>query len=353
MKFYDYQDNWLALKQSGLSEQLGIQDREHMYQWLAKAHNSNPLGYRHMMFEMMWNCEGKPYYDVYPSIIPMLIKLNLNFPGNAISGIDGDLYVCDHSKSEQAGPFHTIPNDQLKEFTAKLATAAKTRQFTNLLIRLPEVDHGLHFEDPKYGHTTVRTIFTSFQPVTRACNSDHVTLGLIIGIDIAERDETGVFPIHTMRVFPLDERPVEECIHALPKHEIGNEGIQIPDELMTKCIKLAITLCLLEDNPDLIEPDVLSRDRHRMSNANQELLQRLIDKARRKGKYGFLVGKMMEEQIQRGEMSPHSRRPHTALVWTGEGRAIPKIVPRKGSLIHRKKIENVPTGYQTDKEPMG
>ena len=31
--------------------------------------------------------------------------------------------------------------------------------------------------------------------------------------------------------------------------------------------------------------------------------------------------------------------------WTGTGRAIPKIVMRKGTIVHKQTVGNVPTGY--------
>jgi hypothetical protein len=33
--------------------------------------------------------------------------------------------------------------------------------------------------------------------------------------------------------------------------------------------------------------------------------------------------------------SPHYRRPHMTLMWTGHGRAVPKIVPGRESIVHR------------------
>jgi DNA-binding protein H-NS len=45
------------------------------------------------------------------------------------------------------------------------------------------------------------------------------------------------------------------------------------------------------------------------------------------------------------EVIPHYRRPHMALVWTGRGRAVPKIVPRRGSVVHREAVEKLPSGF--------
>ena len=51
--------------------------------------------------------------------------------------------------------------------------------------------------------------------------------------------------------------------------------------------------------------------------------RKYVDRARRRGKLGWNVG-------ARIEVMPHYRRPHPALVWTGPGRAVPRIVMRKG-----------------------
>lgn len=336
MKFYDYPDSWKSIVNHGFDKELGLRTRDDMYRWLSKI-NLNPLGYRHLMFDIMWNNEGRPYYDVYPSIIPMLTRLNLNFPGETI-GVSGDIFTSNES-SPIINNFIVMNRDEILQMNKKIAD--KACKLTNLLIRLPECGHILGYDDPKNGRINVRTIYLSFQPVNRTAKSKHVTLGLVVGIDIGERDATGVIPLHTMRVFPLDERPIEECIDALPIHETINEGMQIPDNIIKNCIRLVITLCLLGDNPELIEPDVLNNDKQKFLNADKELQQRLIEKAKRRGKYGFTVGAKLNSEV-----SPHVRIQHVALVWTGKGRKIPQIVSRKGSIVHRQKVENVPTGYQ-------
>ena len=48
---------------------------------------------------------------------------------------------------------------------------------------------------------------------------------------------------------------------------------------------------------------------------------------------------------RRIEVIPHYRRPHMALVWTGKGREMPKIMPRKGTVVHREVVERLPSGF--------
>jgi hypothetical protein len=92
---------------------------------------------------------------------------------------------------------------------------------------------------------------------------------------------------------------------------------------------------LLADDPSVIEPDVLGKDQARFQQTGD---RKYIDKAHRRGKVGWNVGHRME-------VMPHYRRPHMALVWTGAGRAVPKVGPRRGSVVHREKIEKVSSGF--------
>jgi hypothetical protein len=86
----------------------------------------------------------------------------------------------------------------------------------------------------------------------------------------------------------------------------------------------------------VIEPDVLSKDRAKFDQTGDE---KYVAKAHRRGKVGWNVGR-------RVEVIPHYRRPHMMLAWTGPGGATPKIVPRRGSVVHRNVVEKVPTGYE-------
>jgi hypothetical protein len=69
-------------------------------------------------------------------------------------------------------------------------------------------------------------------------------------------------------------------------------------------------------HPSVIEPDVLSKDRDKFETSGDD---RYVDKAHRRGKIGWNVGRRIE-------VAPHYRRPHMVLVWTGVGRAIRRLV---------------------------
>jgi hypothetical protein len=108
--------------------------------------------------------------------------------------------------------------------------------------------------------------------------------------------------------------------------------------LTVQALKISCVCLLLGDDPQLIIPDVLADDQDKWNGADADVRQRLLDRAKRRGKVGWAIGRDVE-------VIPHWRRPHPFLAWTGKGRTIPKVVMRSGAIIHRNKVLEIPTGY--------
>lgn len=109
--------------------------------------------------------------------------------------------------------------------------------------------------------------------------------------------------------------------------------------------KIVYSVLLMEHDPDFFEPHVLTADQTKFDNAkSEEHRQALINKAvKKRGRRGYVIGRQMET-------IPHFRRPHPALRWTGKGGKIPKVVMVKGSIVHRSKLTQVPTGRYGSEE---
>lgn len=105
-------------------------------------------------------------------------------------------------------------------------------------------------------------------------------------------------------------------------------------------MKLCVAVSLIARDSELIEPDVLDADRCRYEETRDKSL---IDRATRRGKIGWHIGRNIE-------VSPHYRRPHFGIRWTGQGRAVPQVVPVKGCIVKRRELTEVPTGYLDDDE---
>jgi hypothetical protein len=272
-KFYD--DMLLQLQLQG-----GFTD-------LDRIHNTT---HNQMVMEARWYHRKRPYYNVWPAILPMLLRLNLNIESSLISP-----------------PENT------------------------LCIRLPVEKNHLAFEFNGERHE-VHTIM-----MVRGLIRD--ASGMSMWIDIGESDPTDMgvtSPVYTFRNFQcVPGLTVDQAIASLPAHKSAKEGIVMPDQTISDCVRLACTICLLDDDPELVSPDVLTADVAKWEATHD---RKFVEKAHRRGKVGWDVGKHIE-------VIPHIRRPHPALYWTGKGGTIPRIQIRKGSLVHRAAIENIPTGH--------
>jgi hypothetical protein len=237
--------------------------------------------------ERDWEKEKRPYYNVWPAIVPMLTRLNLDLDSSLI----------------------------------RLPLPA-------LCIRFPkdEAKNPLKF-DWKGKAVLIRCILMGYI-------NDETGISLLI--DIGETMPLGV-PVYSYRNFPrMEGLTVEQSLAGLQADPFSEVGVQIPNELVLDCVRLCCSLCLLENDPEVISPDVLADDRSKYDQSHD---QKFVDKAHRRGKVGWDVGRHIE-------VIPHYRRPHMTLVWTGHGRTVPRIVPRKGSVVHREVVEKVPMGWE-------
>jgi hypothetical protein len=238
--------------------------------------------------ERDWEKARRPYYNMWPGIIPMLTRLDLDLDSNLIQLPLPALCI-------------RFPKDTTKN---PLKFDWKGDQVAVRCIMLGEINEGT---------------------------------GLSVLVDIGEVMGGVGVPVYTYRNFP--RKPgltVEKSLADLVAKGLFAEiGIQVPDSLMMDCVRLCCSLCLLENDPTIISPDVLADDRARFEDSGDP---RFVEKAHRRGKVGWDVGKHIE-------VIPHFRRPHMMLVWTGAGRAVPRIVPRKGSIVHREAVEKLPSGF--------
>lgn len=109
------------------------------------------------------------------------------------------------------------------------------------------------------------------------------------------------------------------------------------DAMAIQFLTLACGCGLLGEG--ILEAEVLSRDYNINPILSPEKYTAAIDRARRRGKVGWTVGKAYE-------VIPHVRNPHLAVMWTGHGRTIQKVIMRSGCIVHRRKAEQLPTGFK-------
>lgn len=237
--------------------------------------------------EAKWIADGRPYYDLYPSCVEAFCKVNLS------------KVTCDSIELP-------IPR---------------------LMIRFAE------------GHEAVcksGKITTIFAARCRDSRSDGRGLMIAVYHGMVENYRRGKIHIPVVGLTPLQPGvPLD----AVPGY---SENDTVLDYSMA-ALRVVTTICLLRGNPDIIQPEPLRDDQAKYEAAVDEATrQRLLDKAKRRGKVAFSVGKHVVA-------APGFRCPHFAVRWMGHGEPkTPVVRPIKGCIVMRKQIEEVPTGYLDD-----
>ncbi len=278
--FYDYPDSYSIFCRMFDQEVT----RDEMYtqiERIIRKSSRDTVAMASLEWERDWFANKRPYYRVWPKVLPMLMSLD-------VSKVTGDIMRLPHGLNQ-------------------------------LLVQLP-IDNDLATEDT-VRTVQLKTVLTSQGP------------GMMVSVFRGIYE--GAAPTFDTWVFPATDKPLEDILASL---RVESE-LNTTTDLRNRVMGLVATLCMIGDNPDLLQPSLLTKDSARKGLSNEDIL-RLHAKAKRRGKNGWEVGKSIE-------VAPHFRRPHPSLVWTGEGRKIPRIIIRKGSLVHRSKVTSIPTGYAT------
>lgn len=128
---------------------------------------------------------------------------------------------------------------------------------------------------------------------------------------------------------------MEECLNHYPA--VGEYH-----EIRKLATRIALTTCMLADDPEIITRDVLNKQQGQYDGErNDSRKKQMEDKARNNGVFGWSIGKNVE-------VSPHVRRPHWALRYTGPKGSVPQIVPVKGCKVNASKLTDVPNGHMLD-----
>ena len=249
--------------------------------------------------EKSWYESMRPYYKVWPSVVPALCRLNLSMKPS-------DLRV------EQTRKWKTI----CVRFPVGHEASAGGTCIRSMLCAV----HNMQFRGE-----AAMTIAGEAEPPPRRC------LCLCTNASLTQSPQSLKQGFVVIDFDSELDMTMEDLIHS------QTELSPMSAEVAGKAVKVALTVNLLANDPSIIEPDVLKADRQKYNETHDP---KYVAKAKRRGVVGWKIGESYES-------TPHYRRPHFGLRWTGKGRGVPRIVPVKGSVVHRKKIAQVPTGYIT------
>jgi hypothetical protein len=279
MKFHEYKTLWEEVR-----DRLPRHASEEAFYATAMAGGAR-VGNGLVLAEGIWKQLRRPYYQVYPAIIPALLNLRLDIQTNLIHTPLPALLV-------------RLPADKPIDGLPGVQTALVQQDEPGADLRL----------------------WVNFMRPAGLANM-HVTLG-------CEPGKT------------LEESFQESAANTQNYVVSGNFYSEEYLPMLLNSLRLCAMLCLLAEDIDIIAPDVLADDRQKYEASGDP---KYVDRAHRRGKVGWNVGQQIE-------VMPHYRRPHPALVWTGHGRTVPRIIMRKGSVVHREVLAQVPTGFEGEQQ---
>lgn len=299
MKWYEYQTIHQAVSASPVGRSL-TKGRS-AAEWTAEqarqpVQSQEAIMHWRFVAEAEWLRLGRPYYSVWPGLGESLVRLSLALPSELVPSLPESALLIRTSANHPI----TVDGGAIRHV---LATEGRFDNRSRSLVL--HVDAGAG----RIGDPPIEDYW-------------QVTLRLLVGESLEE---------------------------SIARSRDGSTTSLKATEwaVLEAALRLVCTVCLLARDPSIVEPDVLSSDEERAESARRSgdttELERLVDKARRRGRKGWTIGRRLE-------VDPHYRRPHLGLRWTGEGKKVPRVVPVKGVIVHRQRIAEVPTGRLDEEE---
>lgn len=317
MKFQNFRINYDAVRQQGGTRLSAVEFYKDMlnrvfFDRYELGAGASIEARNTFQIERLFVESRRPYYRVYPSIIKALLKVKLDkVPSESFSlpvdvleiqlpegdksfsvVIDGDVVYC---RAILAWYTDTIAAESIVDLKEVSMGAFKTLAFY--------ADFG-----ERIGGEDITVPLTEWCQI---CLESGKTLQDCVEKTIAKRN------------------PDRQMQSSMSPETVGS---------ITRFL-CGLSILSTDEADGIVKPEVLEADR-----AKYELTHdpKFIEKAKRVGKVGWTIGE------ETAEASPHIRSAHMALFWTGPGRTIARIRPRRGCVVRREDITKIPTGYGDD-----
>lgn len=267
--------------------------------------------------EYLWLLAGKPYYNVHPLIVPHLSRCRLDkIPASYLEVPGG--FDAVHVGFAAAEPCLSVSDTAF----------VRAILFSRAILR----DLG--------PEALSRLVETGVKPVSLKSFSKRLRLYISLG-KRGQCDGLTQFRGSTVTIYLHDDKTLDEEFFAVDS-SLGDNFAQGTRgfEVLRNCVRLLATVGFMcnQTEDGLLEYDVLAKDRQRFSEADEEGRQRIIDRARRRGKIGWNVGtnEMFVGEMEkwssasgarngREHTRAHIRSGHLHAVRCGEGRRNVKI----------------------------
>jgi len=326
MQFHEVQTIYSYLKEIHPEHFKGIDPRAYYEEAITQNQTQNITGHDQMAAEQTWYIDRRPYYRIWPSLIAGFTRLKLD-------QVHGDDLTVPHN-------LHSLG------------------------VQMPKTEHVLNFEDATGKRYYLQSLLIRHSVFANALTpelrrklskgeplqiEDYLNCpGRVIQLwlDYGEKDPVMHAPVLTYRNIPcVKGKTVEEILSGLTSYnEFHDIGVAVPDKFVDNCVRLAATLALLDsEDTELVVPDIITDDKRKYQEADESRKKALVEKAHRRGKIGWEVGKLLEDDTR--EVSAHYRRTHFGFRYVGKGKTQKRLTRIKGTIVHKEKLKEVPQGF--------
>lgn len=281
-----------------------VSDQARMLQLLVKEHD--------------WHTDHQPYYNIWPGIIRYLTTLNLGKVPPSTIQLPMNLNCLSLRFPVKDNAFTVEFIDGYYKGRIVPVQALMVWIVDSKKVKAPFTDMEIERQDD------IKSLF-----VTAQMNPDNTPEGSVT--------ITSSYPIIPFK--DLKGESLEECFQWCLSKVAGD----LSKESDAKILRLAASVLLLTTDYEesVILPDVLKDDEQRWLD-HKELRQQLMEKAHRRGKVGWNVGQHLE-------VSPHWRGPcPLALYYYGPRPGVPRYRYRRGCMVHRQAVTQIPTGREEE-----
>ncbi len=319
MEFYEFRTQWEHFrKQPWCREQYPTLDA--LYDSLSvmgiramteEAMKGSSVLHNQAMAERAWYKQNRPYYKLYHDMIHLLSRTNIDVP-------------CQFLRTPFPAFTIRLPVNHGIDFLT-----VEGRELQSMLV--DETPDELEFDFKvglmrSTGHRNI-VVWMDFGETEADFPKENVDLGgmpIIVYNRLSIREDCSIES-------SLAENNLEGT-----DGRICDEGIGITTKTTDICFRIAAAVCFLATGADkIIEPDVLTKDFRKYLDAkgqgDAEKQERLSAKAKRRGKFGWTVGReILFPSVARGGCSTdsgdrelsfsHQRSAHFHTYWSGPGK---------------------------------
>lgn len=250
-----------------------------------------------METEIEWLEDGSPFYDVFPTVVEPFLRVRLE-----------NLRVRD---------IHLPLPRLLLRFAVGHEPLGKIKTIMCSQYRLPK--------------PTYRVLPALANPTP---------VGAVIHVSINDGDvERFLYEMHAHTIANLvcNDALLETELDIKPEDQFTPH--KLDKEMILAAYRLVVAVSLVGQDPDVVEPLCLTADAQRYDQGDDELRRRLLERARRRNKIGWAVGKHMQ-------VVPGVVQPHFGIRWCGHRPNLePRLRPISGWVIKRRVLEQVPSGF--------